>query len=160
VSLGDVIRGFCRRLKIGGFLGVIVVAIALQFIGEQFPFSNFPMYAGLSSRSEFIYFTDFTGKKVGTWWWFDEGGAAMMKVLRSVWKKENSNENRPYREDKVAQKTAANYVYDTYLAIQPKEKRRRIEAAGPRLIYVEVTVKDGELVLTETVLVEREPVRP
>lgn len=148
-----------RKLIRLPFLAVFAVALFLQIMGEQFPFSNFPMYAGLVPRSEFIYFTDHTGKKVGTWWWFGEGGAAMMKTMRTVWRRESEAKGRRFRQDEESQIKAANHLFDTFLAKQPPEKQARILATGPRMVYVEILVEDGRIVLKEKVVVAREPVR-
>lgn len=149
------VGGWIRKVP---FLSVLAVAVLLQLIGEQFPFSHFPMYAGLSPRSEMIYFTDVRGTKVGTWWWFGEGGAAMNKVLRNVWSKESRKIGRNRRDDPESQRVAAQYVYETYLAKQPEEKRRQIEARGPRMVFVEVWIENGAIATKETVILERQPI--
>jgi len=149
-----------RKLLRLPFLAVFAVAIFLQIMGEQFPFSNFPMYAGLVPRSEFIYFTDYTGKKVGTWWWFGEGGAVMMKTMRTVWRKESEAKDRRFREDEESQIKAANFLFDKFLAKQPAAKQAQILATGPRMIYVEIMVENGRIVLKEKTVVARDPVRP
>ena len=40
------------------FVSVFAIAIALQLIGEQFPFSPFPMYSGFSKETTVLYVTD------------------------------------------------------------------------------------------------------
>ncbi|MEO7933961.1 MAG: hypothetical protein ABIT76_12470 [Chthoniobacterales bacterium] len=46
------------RVKHWPFVWVFVIAIALQFIGERFPFSPFPMYSGFSKETTVLYVTD------------------------------------------------------------------------------------------------------
>ena len=47
-----------RRVKSVPFAAVFFIAVALQCIGEQFPFSPFPMYSGFSKETTVLYVTN------------------------------------------------------------------------------------------------------
>ena len=42
-----------------------MIALLLQWIGEEFPFSNFPMYSNLSTKSDYLYLTNEEDQPLG-----------------------------------------------------------------------------------------------
>lgn len=58
MPLSQTISAVLGKVKSWPFVSVFAIAIALQFIGEQFPFTPFPMYSGFSKETTVLYVTD------------------------------------------------------------------------------------------------------
>ncbi len=52
-------------LGLGSLTALVVIALLLQWIGEEFPFSNFPMYSNLSTKSDYLYLTNEEDQPLG-----------------------------------------------------------------------------------------------
>jgi hypothetical protein len=71
---------FLRRIP---FREVVASVAVLLFMGENFPFSNFPMYAGLSGETTVLFFTDAKDNVMAFRADFATSSDEVRKILRS-----------------------------------------------------------------------------
>ena len=69
------------------FLSTLLLVIFLQVVGEQFPFSPFPMYTGFGGEASVLYATDGKGEKLSFGTYFRIRSAKLSKVFNTELKR-------------------------------------------------------------------------
>ncbi len=135
------------------FKGVIAVAVFLQLAGEQYPFSNFPMYASLAPETNYIYVADGAGRVVPILPTFGLMGSEIKKMIYS--------EEKTLKRAKIQKgdrgEAAARQVLDYLLSRVDKRRRAALLAAGLSICRVSVARKESGFVNTKEILAERAP---
>ena len=123
-----------RRVKAWPFMSVFAIAIALQIIGEQFPFSPFPMYSGFSKETTVLYVTDRNDQPVPITDYFRLSASKVKKAynteLKRICKAKGYNDGQATEDDLRA---AGEYTV-AFLKTQTRRGTlEKIEKDGMRL---------------------------
>lgn len=130
-----------RILRGVPFREVWLSVAALLVIGEQFPFSNFPMYSALDDESFYYVVTDAQGEILPYATVFRFRASHTSKAFRSEFRKlKKSGLSAEEGKDRAAEKTL-----QFLLERAEPERRAEILAGGLSFIEVRVMVKNGEL---------------
>jgi len=134
---------------------VAALVVALLLIGEQFPFSYFPMYSSFDPRADYYYVADGAGQPVACVPAFGTSTANVKKMYRTRLRallapRGAAEEAATPEERRIAGEAMIDYLRQLGAA------RRAAVPAGPvRLMHVEVTRSaGGEIRRHETLVAE------
>ena len=138
------------------FLSVILLAILLQIMRENYPFSHLPMYSGLTEDVDYYFVTDSKGKPLPHGHYFGFSTSKTKKMfntrLRKISKGGNTDSATPAQIEEAGKETLA------YLMAHINEDRRaQVEKSGLQLQRVTVARKGEHLVKTPSVVAEIPP---
>lgn len=119
-------------------MSVFAIAIALQLIGEQFPFSPFPMYSGFSKETTVLYVTDGKDKPLAIKKYFISDASKVKKsynsALKAICKKNGYDDGDATPADV---KAAGQYMIE-FLATQARSETmaQKLKEGGMRLYRI------------------------
>ncbi len=140
------------------FRHVLLVTVFLSFFGDddwgqQYPFTNFPMYSHLDEESDVLYVTDQSNQPLPFHTLFGTRTSTQKKVFINELKKICNPEGRDTREALPEERRAAGAAMTEKLI--PKLKRDRIPAGvdALRFYYKVFKVEDGKIADTQPVFI-------
>lgn len=129
------------------FREVILGVILLQLIGEQFPFSHFPMYSSLGTESELVYMTTADGALLPLQPVFAFRTAAARKQLKTErLKLERAEPGLPAAE---VQARTSRTLMDYLVKRLPPEKLADFRQKGLILHRETIAFREGRLIKEE-----------
>ena len=136
-------------------MALVVIAVLLQWIGEEFPFSNFPMYSNLSPKSDYLYLTNAKDQPMGCQSIFNLKTDVLKKMYNARLKElKGKSLDAADGRRQAGRKTLAD------LSSRQSEKVLQIVGVGGlRLYRVELTRTGGKIDSSTELLVEIPPVK-
>jgi len=107
------------------FVATLAVAIFLQIVEEQFPFSQFPMYSGFSNETTVIYLTDVNETLIPVHPYFRLSSAKVKKTFNTELKKICRQKGYSESEATPEDLTAAGNLTLSHLVRNPRDARYR-----------------------------------
>lgn len=154
----DLLKNAASRLWSVPFRLCLGVAMLLHCIGEEYPFSNFPMYSNFQRDARVVWVADQNGDPVPTNDYFGRRASTIKKIFdtrMSEMKREAKRGGRPIPPDEEAAREAAALV----LAELWKGRREnRLERAGItelRFLEQNIRFEGDQFVETEIQLAVR-----
>lgn len=135
------------------FREVIAAVAVLLLIGEQFPFSNFPMYSSLDDESFYFVVTNSKDEILPYATSFRFRASFASKSYKTEYKK---LVKAGVPKDEASRQSAAKLL-DYLVARAEPSVRQELLKGGLRFSEVRIGVKDGELVEKRTVFAEVPP---
>ena len=151
------LQRYWRRLQIRH---VLVVTILLVVIGEQYPFSNFPMYSKVDDESDVLFITDQNDKPLPMHTLFGTSTSTQKKVYMAELKKICNPKKRDTADAKPEEQREAGGKLMEKLF--PRLKRDRLASVGEgittmRVYYKIFTLDGGDIAASKPVLVAERP---
>lgn len=122
---------------------LLVVALCLWF-GENYPFSNFPMYSSLNPRAELVYVTNDAGEPLEMQAVFDFQTWSARKMLVTETRK--LEKQHPDLSKAEIREQAAHFVLAFLLQRIPESRRDGLIAQGAQLHWDKLELKNGRIV--------------
>lgn len=137
------LQRYWKRLQVRH---VLLVAVFLFVVKEQYPFSDFPMYSRLDAESDVLFVTDQNDQPLPMHTLFGTGTANQKKVFMAELKKICNPKNRDTKHALLEeQREAGEKMVEKLL---PKLKRERLVLQGDHVtqlrFYYKVFTLDGE----------------
>ena len=156
-------QGFMRA-KVS-LIATLVLTVFLYFWGDdhwgqQYPFTNFPMYSHLDAESDVLYVTDQSDKPLPFHTLFGTKTSTQKKVLISELKKICNPKGRDTRDAEPDERKQAGAKMVEKL--MPRLKRDRVPAGvtSLRFHYKVFQAKDGKIIETPPQLVAEQRLQP
>jgi len=131
------------------------LVIALLLIGEQFPFSFFPMYSSFDPRADYYYVATSGGRPVACVPAFGTSTANVKKMFRSRLRALLAPRGAEEAEATPAERQRAGEEMIDYLRQLGAAKQAAVPAGPVQLMHVEVTRSpQGEIIRQETLVAE------
>ncbi|WP_009961149.1 hypothetical protein [Verrucomicrobium spinosum] len=130
------------------FRHVLAATVFLAVVGEQYPFSNFPMYSHLDKEADVLYVTDQTDRVLPMEKLFGTSSSTQKKVFITELKEICNPKGRDTRDALPEERSAAGAKLGEKLF--PKLKPHNLaqvggEVKGLRLYYKVFTVESGAI---------------
>ena len=139
------------------FRDLVTIVVALYFIGEWFPFSNFPMYSNFDEEARVVFVTDEHGEALPMKRLFRRASSSSKKMYKS-------RLNRICREKGIKtedagddeRRAAAAWVLDELLKLKRPKRFEELTAgkSGLQLGIERIILDDGAMRNERTVLAE------
>lgn len=139
---------------------VLLMTLLLLIIGEEYPFSNFPMYSGLDDSSDVLFMTDQQDQPLPIHTLFGTSASTQKKVYMSELKKICNAQNRDTDEALPEERKAA---CDKMLdKLMPRLKQHRwAQYSGKvttlRIYHKIFTLENGRVATSKPVLIAERP---
>ena len=118
------------------------LVILCLLVGEQYPFSSFPMYSSFSDSAYYVYLTDSLDRPIATQTKLGVSTTTLKKVYDSQLRKDARSLKKRIRELTPAEKAAAGGYLLSYIR---SLLRARELPSGLRVYDVELVLKDGAI---------------
>ena len=126
------------------FPGVIGVVVLCLIFGENYPFSNFPMYSALSSRAELVYVTNAAGEPLEMQPVFGFETWSARKMLKTETRK--LEKQNPGLSEAEVRERAGQFVLRFLLQRIPEPKQSELLAQGVQLHWDKIELQKGRIV--------------
>jgi len=137
-------------LGLGSLTALVVIALLLQWIGEEFPFSDFPMYSNLSTKSDYLYLTNAEDQPLGCQSIFNLKTDVLKKMYNARLKElKGKSLDAADGQRQAGRKTLADLS-----ARQTEKVVQIVGVGGLRLYRVELTRTRGKIDSSTELLVE------
>lgn len=139
------------------FLGVLVLALFLQVMKENYPFSHYPMYSGLTDNVEYYYLTNAKGEPVPQGIYFGLSTSWTKKMLNTRLNKITGGRNidsASPAEISEAGRQTLQYLVEHRLK---EDRRAQVARDGLQLHQVYVERKGDKLLTTPSFIAELPP---
>jgi hypothetical protein len=140
------------------FRDVATVVVALYFIGERFPFSNFPMYSNFDEEARVVFVTDESGGVLPIKQLFRRASSSSKKMykarLNRICRENGTGPDDASEDDRRA---AAAWVLDELLKLKRPRSFEELTAGKAKLqLGIErIILEDGTIRRERTVLAEK-----
>jgi hypothetical protein len=138
-------KGWIRNWRVLSLLQVAAVAGGLALIGEQYPFSDFPMYSHLDDHSDVLFVTDLQDRVLPMEELFATSSSTQKKVFITELKALCNPEKRDTRDARPDEKMLAGRRVLARLMERRDADATPKDAKGLRLYYKEFTFADGRI---------------
>jgi hypothetical protein len=129
---------------------------ALLLIGEQFPFSYFPMYSSFDPRADYYYVATGAGQPVACVPAFGTSTANVKKMFRTRLRALLATRGAGEAEATPAERQTVGAEMIDYLRQLGAARQAAVPAGPVRLMHVEVTRSNqGEILRTDTLVAEK-----
>lgn len=156
IAGGRTVPGLLWRIP---FRLCLLVTLLLHVIGEEYPFSDFPMYSNFQNDARVAWIADQDGKPVASSEFFGLRVSTIKKILdrrmRDLAREGRERDGQAPPEDELARQAAALVLEELW----QERRSNRLEAAGIteiRLMEQEIRFADNLLHETERLLAVRE----
>jgi hypothetical protein len=135
---------------------VAALVVALLLIGEQFPFSYFPMYSSFDPRADYYYLATSEGRPVACVPSFGTSTANVKKMYRTRLRALLVPRRAGETEATPAERQIAGEEMIDYLRQLGAARHAAVPAGPVRLMHVEVTRSpQGKILRAETLVAEK-----
>ncbi len=138
------------------FLGVLALAILLQIMRENYPFSHFPMYSVLSRDTVYYYLANGRGEPIPQGLYFGSSTAWTKKMFNSRLKQLTGGRNVGNSSPEEISEAGRRILLFLMEHIN-KDRQVQIEKEGLQLHQVHVERKGNQLVITPRFIAELPP---
>lgn len=138
------------------FRHVLAATVLLYLIGEQYPFSNFPMYSDMDNESDVLYVTNQADKPLPMERLFGTSTSTQKKIFLAELEDICNPRNRDTRDALPEERREAGEKLMEKLF--PRLKRQNLAAVGAdatslRIYYKVFTVNAGDITSSQPMLV-------
>lgn len=141
----DFWKGIIRNWRIVTLLQVIAATALLAGVGEQYPFSNFPMYSHLDDHSDVLFVTDLDDRVLPMEELFATSSSTQKKVFMTELKAICNPKKRDTRKALPEEKTEAGGKVMARLLTKLDRYAAPKATTGLRLYYKEFTFEKGSI---------------
>ena len=141
----DIWRMAIRNWRIMTFLQVVAATALLAGVGEQYPFSNFPMYSHLDDHSDVLFLTDLEDRVLPMERLFATSSSTQKKVFMTELKTICNPKKRDTRKALPEEKTEAGGRVMARLLPKLDRYAAPKGITGLRLYYKEFTFEKGSI---------------
>ena len=115
------------------FKAVFLIALLLQFIGEQFPFSNFPMFASLGTRANYMFVANGNDQPIATDIVLSTGTDRIKKMYNARVRAVGKKSPTPEQEE-----NAGREILESIVTRLPEKQREGVASRGLKLYWVDI----------------------